>query len=100
MAVRTLSEPIWDMTSYQAPVTAFANFWPSGRLRTSVRTTRRSRISPGIFDESKIEVAPLVFRIWETSGFHVTTASCDVLVMKAVDISESEVFRSLTLLIW
>src|SRR5450759_921105 len=80
-------------TSYQAPVIAFANFWPepSSRLRTSLRTTSRSRISPGIWDELNNTLTSLALRICETSGFQVTTTGLLGLVRNADAISESEV---------
>ena len=45
-------------------------------------------------------MTPLVFAICDTIGFQVTTASCEVSLMNAVAISESEVFTSFTFLIW
>ena len=61
-----------------------------------MRTTIRSRISPGIFDESKIFVIPLPLRICETSGFQVTTTSWLVSLKNAPAMSESEVFTYFT----
>src|ERR1700744_5602526 len=63
------------IVSYHAPVMALANFAPepSGLLSTSLRTTSRSRISPGILEESKSGLTPeSCERISETRGFHVT----------------------------
>ena len=103
MADSTLSPsgPAWTsgaVSSYQAPAIALAKRCPdpSGRFSTSVRTTIRSRISPGIFDESKILVIPLPLRICETSGFQVTTTSWLVSLKNAPAISESEVFTYFT----
>ena len=106
MAARTLSPagPLADISasiSYQAPASALANFCPapSGRSSTSVRTTVRSRISPGICDELKSEVMPFCLTICDTIGFQVTTAEALVSLMKAVAMSESEVLISRTFLI-
>src|SRR5258708_36881913 len=71
--------------SYQAPLMALANFCPepSGRLSTSLRTTSRSRISPGIFEESKMEGMLLSARICETRGFQVNTAGFEAVLREA-----------------
>src|SRR4051812_18974742 len=106
MAESTLSEAvppadICARDSNQAPARALANFCPapSERLRTSVRTTVRSRISPGIWEELKMEVTPFCLAIWETMGFQVTTAEALVSPKKAVAISESLVLILRTRLI-
>src|SRR6266852_2766564 len=106
MEARTLSAagPVPDICaiiSYQAPASALAKRCPepSGRFRMSVRTTVRSRISPGICDELKREVIPFCFRICETRGFQVTTAEELASLRKAVAISESEILIKRTCLI-
>ena len=93
MAASTLSAagPLADIIasiSYQAPESALANFCPapSGRCSTSVRTTIRSRISPGICEELNSDVMPFCLRISETIGFHVTTALAGVARKSVGDI--------------
>src|SRR5579871_5724890 len=90
---------ICDITSYQAPVIALANFSPSGFFKMSVRTTRRSKISPGIWDELKTIFASFALAICDTIGFHVTTTCLEGLVRNADAISESEVFKYFIFLI-
>ena len=82
--------------SYQAPASALANFCPapSGRFSTSVRTTVRSRISPGICDELKSDVTPFCFGDLRHHGLPGDDREAPVSPMNAVAISESQVLIS------
>src|ERR1700730_13711915 len=106
MAASTLSAEgacadISPIVSYQAPARALANFCPdpSGRSSTSLRTTVRSRISPGICDELKSDVTDFCCASCESMGFQVTTAETLESLMNADWMSESEVLIMRTCLI-
>src|ERR1017187_3713314 len=104
MAARVLSVPgdfadIMPRISYHAPDRAFANFCPSGLASTSVRTTVRSRISPGICDELNSDAMPFCLAICDTIGFQVTVAEALESLRNAVAMSESDVLMSRTFLI-